>query len=82
MGVPISMLYGNCMGDTKVEIVNYTVAETCKTLRCCKATLYTNWRKGNGPRFFKMGKTVLVSHEALVEYIARLETQTAAERAA
>ena len=75
------MLDGNCMGDTKMEIINYTVAETCKTLRCCKATLYANWRKGNGPKFFKMGKTVLISHGALVEYIAQLETQTAEARA-
>jgi hypothetical protein len=64
-----------------MEIVNYMVSETCKKLRCCKATLYPNWRKGMGPRFFKMGKTVLISHGALVEYIAQLETQTAEGRA-
>jgi excisionase family DNA binding protein len=75
------MLDGNSMRDTKVEIVNYTISETCKKLRCCKATLYTNWREGKGPHFFRMGKKVLISRDALAEYISQLEMQTAEARA-
>jgi excisionase family DNA binding protein len=65
----------------KVEIVNYTVPEASKKLRISKAKLYQDLRDGKGPRSFKVGKKVLVSHQAIVEFIAKLENQTAEGRA-
>jgi excisionase family DNA binding protein len=60
-----------------MEINNYTVHEAAKKLRCSPAKLYLDLREGKGPRHFKLGKKVLVSHEAIVEFIAKLETRTA-----
>jgi predicted DNA-binding transcriptional regulator AlpA len=64
-----------------VEIINYTVPEASKKLRISQAKLYQDLRDGKGPRSFKVGKKVLVSHQAIVDFIAQLETRTAAERA-
>jgi hypothetical protein len=67
----------NSTRDAKVEIVNYTVTEASRKLRCSPAKLYLDLREGKGPRFFKHGRKIRVSHEAIVEFIAQLETQTA-----
>jgi excisionase family DNA binding protein len=69
------------MRTCDVEITNYTVSETAKKLRCSPAKLYLDLREGKGPRHFKLGRKIRVSHEAIVEYIAQLETQTAEGRA-
>jgi Helix-turn-helix domain len=64
-----------------MDIVNYTVREASKQLRCSPAKLYLDLRAGKGPRHFKLGRKVLVSHQAIVDFIAGLETQAAGERA-
>jgi excisionase family DNA binding protein len=69
------------MRSANVEITNYTVHEAAKKLRCSPAKLYLDLREGKGPRFFKHGRKIRVSHEAIVEFIAQLETQTAEGRA-
>jgi hypothetical protein len=74
------MLVRNGMRSANVEITNYTVQEASRKLRCSPAKLYLDLREGKGPRFFKHGRKIRVSHEAIVEFIAQLETQTAAGR--
>jgi Helix-turn-helix domain len=69
------------MRSANVEINNYTVHEVSRKLRCSPAKLYNDFREGNGPRFFKHGRKIRVSHEAIVEFIAQLETKTAEESA-
>jgi Helix-turn-helix domain len=75
------MLERNSTRSAKVEIVNYTVQEASKKLRCSAAKLYLDLREGRGPRHFKLGKKVLVSHQAIVDFIAQSETRTAEARA-
>jgi hypothetical protein len=53
-----------------VEITNYTIQEANRKLRCSHAKLYLDLREGKGPRFFKHGRKIRVSHEAIVEFIA------------
>jgi excisionase family DNA binding protein len=75
------VLARNGTRNANMEITNYTVREAAKKLRCSAAKLYLDLREGKGPRFFKHGRKIRVSHEAIVEFISQLEAQTAEGRA-
>ena len=63
-----------------MEINNYTVHEVSRKLRCSPAKLYNDLREGKGPRFFKHGRKIRVSHEAIVEFIAQRDQDGRGER--
>jgi hypothetical protein len=62
----------------------FSVDEAAAKLGVCRATLYNAWRKGEGPRYFKIcnsekgkGGRRLITPEALADYIRLLEARTA-----
>lgn len=55
------------------EILSYSVNQFCKTIPISRATLYEQWRSGQGPKCFFIGKRRFISQEAAREWIKTLE---------
>ena len=54
---------------------SYTIAEFCQAERMSRAMLYKLWAQGKGPRFFYVGNSRRISHEARIEWRQRLEAE-------
>ena len=47
----------------------YTVQEFCEAFRLSRATFYNLVRRGEGPRLLRVGRKVLVSTDAIADFI-------------
>jgi excisionase family DNA binding protein len=47
----------------------YTVQEFCEAFRLSRATFYNLARRGEGPRLLRVGRKVLVSTDAIADFI-------------
>jgi hypothetical protein len=56
---------------------SYTIAEFCLAERLSRGMLYKLWDQGKGPRFFYIGNSRRISHQARVEWRERLEAEAA-----
>ena len=56
----------------------FSVVEAAAKLDVCKATLYNEWARGGGPKYFMLGKRRLITPDALAAYIREQEEKTAA----
>jgi hypothetical protein len=54
---------------------SYTVNEFCAAERISRAMLYKIWDQGKGPRFFYIGNSRRISHQARLEWRERLEAE-------
>jgi hypothetical protein len=54
---------------------SYTINEFCQAERISRAMLYKLWAEGNGPKFFYVGTSRRISHEARIEWRQRLEAE-------
>jgi hypothetical protein len=57
---------------------SYTVNEFCTAERLSRGMLYKLWEAGKGPRFFYIGNSRRISHQARIEWRERLEGEAAA----
>ena len=57
-----------------------TVEDFCKTEGICRASLYTLWRQGKGPRFYFIGTHRRISPDAVADWRREREAETAARR--
>jgi excisionase family DNA binding protein len=58
-------------GDKRacVRPAAYTVEEFCEALRLSRGTFYNLIRRGEGPRLLRVGRKVLVSTDAMADFI-------------
>jgi hypothetical protein len=56
----------------------YTVDEYCAAHGICRGTLYNLWKRGEGPRWMRVGARRLISVEAHEEYRQRCEQEAVA----
>ncbi len=54
-----------------------TVNEFCRAESISRAMIYKLWRQGKGPRWFNVGTSRRISHEARVEWRRQLEAEAA-----
>lgn len=55
----------------------YTVAEFCAEHRISRTYLHYLVKAGRGPRLMKLGRRVLISHEAAADWRRQVEVETA-----
>ena len=55
----------------------YSIDEFCEDHGICRATLYNLWSRGEGPRFFHIGRRRLITAEAAADYRRDLEARAA-----
>jgi hypothetical protein len=67
--------------DSQIERDAQTVAQFCASNEISRAMLYKLWKEKLGPRFFRVGRKVLISRESAKEWRERMERQTALETA-
>jgi predicted DNA-binding transcriptional regulator AlpA len=60
----------------------FTIDEFCTVHRISRSLIYSLWKQGTGPRFFKLGSKVMITREAAAEWRAEREKATMSERAA
>jgi predicted DNA-binding transcriptional regulator AlpA len=65
------------MGDDKDA---YSVEEFCRRHGISRAYAYLLWRRGEGPRFMRLGTRRLISREAAADW--RQEREGAGQKAA
>ena len=56
----------------------YSVPEAARLCGISRAFLYSEIKKGRGPKLTKIGRRSLISHEALIAWLAELEVRHAA----
>jgi hypothetical protein len=56
----------------------YTIAEFCQTHRISRTHLHNLMKAGQGPRIMKLGRRVLISLEAAIEWRRQIERIKAA----
>ena len=54
---------------------SYTIAEFCAAERMSRGKLYDLWNKGMGPRWFNIGSSRRISHEARIAWRRKLEAE-------
>ena len=59
-----------------------TIAEFCAAEKISRAKLYLLWREGKGLRWFNIGVTKRISHEARQEWRRALEAEALEKSAA
>ena len=52
-----------------------SVTEAAAALGICRASIYLLWKRGDGPRSFRVGARRLISPEALREYARKLQEE-------
>jgi len=52
---------------------SHTVTEWCANRRMSRSKLYSLWRNGEGPKFYRAGRAIRISDEADREWIAQSE---------
>ena len=57
--------------------LSYTIAEFCQKERLSRAMLYKLWDANNGPRFFYVGTSRRISHQARIDWREALEAVAA-----
>jgi hypothetical protein len=55
----------------------FTVAEFCAVHRISRTRLYSEWKEGTGPRFFRVGTKILITDEAAANWRREREVATA-----
>lgn len=64
--------------DSGLPTRAYSIDEFCRAYRISKATLFREWKRRRGPRTMKVGRRVLISLDAAVEWQRRKEAEAAA----
>jgi hypothetical protein len=54
---------------------SYAIDELCRAEHISRSMLYKLWEQGKGPRFFYIGNSRRISHEARIEWRQRLEAE-------
>lgn len=54
-----------------------TINQFCQAENISRAMLYKLWSQGRGPRWFNVGNSRRISHEARVEWRRQLEAEAA-----
>jgi hypothetical protein len=57
---------------------SYTINEFCTAERLSRGMLYKLWDAGKGPRYFYIGNSRRISHQARIEWRERLEAEATA----
>jgi excisionase family DNA binding protein len=58
----------------------YTVEEFCEALRLSRGTFYNSVRRGKGPRLLRVGRKVLVSTDAMADFVREGEALSSLQR--
>jgi hypothetical protein len=58
---------------------SYRISEFCAAERISRAMLYRMWNEGKGPRFFFIGSSRRISHEARTDWRRQLEAEAASD---
>lgn len=53
------------------------VREAAALAGCSRAWIYKEWSAGRGPKITKLGRRTLIRRQALVEWLAQRERETA-----
>jgi hypothetical protein len=61
---------------------SYTIPEFCNAERLSVSMLYKMWSQGQGPRYFLVGSSRRISHEARIEWRTEREAAAAASNGA
>lgn len=59
-----------------------TVDDLCKVEGICRATLYSLWKQGKGPRFYYIGTHRRISPDAVIDWRREREAATVREMVA
>lgn len=62
-----------------INNLSYTVQQLCQAVGISRATLYEQWKKGSGPKYFHVGKRRLVTHDSANEWLSQLEKEASHE---
>jgi hypothetical protein len=56
-----------------------TIAEFCRAERISRSMLYRAWSEGWGPRFYRVGVTRRITHQARLDWQGEREVAAAAD---
>jgi hypothetical protein len=67
-------------GPSGAFLPSYTIDDFCAAEKISRVGLYSLWKQGKGPRYYRNSKRRIITHDARLEFQHAREAEAAAEQ--